>query len=72
MNEWNIKLENVLEKRKIEVGKDDAKNFQLFISKSYCFQNLIPKTSTFLIMKIQFLIWFHKYYQKYKIEFEGL
>ena len=43
MNEWNIKLENVLEKRKIEVGKDDAKNF-------------IPKTSTFLIMKIQFLI----------------
>lgn len=56
MNEWNIKLENVLEKRKIEVGKDDAKNFQLFISKSYCFQNLIPKTSTFLIMKIQFLI----------------
>ena len=34
MKEWNMKLENVLEKRRIEVGKDDDEDCQLLSEKA--------------------------------------
>ena len=31
MTKWNIKIENILEKRRIKFEKNKAGNFQLFI-----------------------------------------
>ena len=31
MAEWNIKVENILDKRRIRVDKSENENFQLFI-----------------------------------------
>ena len=43
MAEWNSKLENILQKRRI-INENEKKNkLQLFIQNSYGLQNLISK-----------------------------
>ena len=32
MTKWNIKIENILEKRRIKVEKNKVENFQLFVA----------------------------------------
>ena len=39
--EWNTPMEDMFEKRKIKVGKNEDENIQLFIKNGCRFQNLI-------------------------------
>ena len=45
MVKWNIKVENILEKRRIKIEKNEDEHFQLFIENRSSLQNLITKMS---------------------------
>ena len=50
--EWNTSMEDIFEKRRIKVGKNEDEYIQLFIKNGCRFQNLIK---SFQNLNIQFL-----------------
>ena len=62
-------MEDIFEKRRIKVGKNEDENIQLFIKNGCRFQNLII---SFQNSNMQFLFSFIKRSQRYKREFDGM